>query len=288
MALNVDLGKKNIVGKNVSLGVITPKKKNPVFILCEVQEIKHLPDLLLVGDGTHALLLIAVLGKDVSSAVPLPRTLKEELRQCKRNVITKSHHHGSQGECFSFGDRGAYEKLSTSGSSLGQYAKKDEGNEKYLGSILQKYIKSARKDLNDIIPDFSYVATLALSAINDNLKINNIIKGIPCLFDETDYISGHFNVNARTLIFHYEFDITYTLISVPPQDNEIADHLKFHFRLNKEETLSINMIPGCTISYAAILLTHRQDCPVGETIYNVSAYGNQKLFLNCRSTYLRL
>ena len=121
------------------------------------------------------------------------------------------------------------------------------------------YIKSARKDLNDFIPNFSYVATLALSPIFDHLKTNNIIKGIPCNFDETDYFSGHFNVSARTLIFHFEFDITCTLISIPQQDNEISDHLKFHFRLNPKEMLSINMIGGCTISYAAVLLTHRQD-----------------------------
>jgi len=66
---------KCIVGSNISFGVVAPDKDKAIFILCEMNEIKDIPDLLLVGSGTHALLLLAVLGNKVSAALPLPRTL---------------------------------------------------------------------------------------------------------------------------------------------------------------------------------------------------------------------
>ena len=99
-------------------------------------------------------------------------------------------------------------------------------------------------------------------------------------------------VNAQTRVFHTEADSTYTIITVPPQKKQQVIY-SFLFKINKYTTLTLKMNPGLSFFFSAKFLTHRQErsqtTPVQEQepFYNLSSYGNGKLFRHCRCSFQR-
>ena len=102
--------------------------------------------------------------------------------------------------------------------------------------------------------------------------------------------------NAQTEQLHTENDCTYTVISVPVQDEKesIQPEYTFLFKLKeKSGSVGIKMDPGVTFLFSGKYLTHRQFRNVNvssnnATFFNVASYGNKRLFSHLKSTIKRV
>eukprot|EP00590_Aulacoseira_subarctica_P000120 CAMPEP_0172438154 /NCGR_PEP_ID=MMETSP1064-20121228/72646_1 /TAXON_ID=202472 /ORGANISM="Aulacoseira subarctica , Strain CCAP 1002/5" /LENGTH=351 /DNA_ID=CAMNT_0013186689 /DNA_START=699 /DNA_END=1751 /DNA_ORIENTATION=- len=239
------------IGANISANlIIRPTRANPFYILCDVAEIVAIDGVMLVGSGRHAVLLCAT-KVAVQNMVLCGKTsdILNDISSFKPNIKTGNKHFNSAGKCFSFGDHGAYEKLTDSGkSSVRQYSSKDNVKETHYGTILSVLLNSACDAIDKRLPYFSSVSALTTEVIMKELN-QELLTGLPS--HQSKYLSAHFNFNARTEIFHIERDVTYTLIFVPSGFNQTASGLQFQFRLNDFTTIIIGMGSGVTFTYAA-------------------------------------
>jgi len=98
----------------------------------------------------------------------------------------------------------------------------------------------------------------------------------------TGYASLFYNLDARTMEAHTEFDMNMTTIYVQKQEwNKRMNHLMFQFHLtgNDDGLLSIPMNPGTVLYYHGYLLTHQQihdkgKCTTVGCCLNYSGYAN--------------
>jgi len=279
-----------LIGTHVSKKfIVTPTATHPLYVVCEVTEIADIDGILLLGDGSHAILLCATATNEKNFCLNArPSDILSDIATFKPNVNVGSKHFGSGGKCYSFGDHGGYEKLTdTNKSSVQQYSSKDKVKELHYGSILTILLNSARNSIDKLLPFFTSVSAMTRNVIQKNLN-HEVITGIQS--HRCEYPTAHFNFNARTEIFHTEWDVTYTLIFVPQGFHQTVTDLQFQFRISDDSTVVIGMGSGVTISYAAWLLTHRQQCPLGDSscFINCSAYSNKQLFTNARCTFARI
>ena len=271
--------------------IISPTKTRPFFILCDVTEIAHIDGVLLVGHGSHAVLLCATYNCNKSIVIPKPVDIRDDMRTFKANIVEKKPHYGSSGECFSFGDHASFCKVTTSNqSSIGPYSSGDVWKERHYGAILLSLIRSAQNGIDDCLPGFSTVCALTMDVMLEVLNGTASTVGIPSPSCSGNYLAAHFNFNASTSRFHIERDTSYTLMLVPWGCSQDNLQLQFHFRLNDASTVMIGMRAGVTFTFAAYLLTHRQHCSASDydCCLNCSTYGNKQLFQHARTTYIRM
>ena len=270
--------------------IISPTKTRPFFILCNATEIADIDGVVLVGHGSHAVLLCAAYNCNNSVTLPKPDDIRDDMRTFKENIVKKKPHFGSCGECYSFGDHASFRKVSVSSqSSIHPYSFRDVEKERHYRHILLSLVRSAQNEIDNCLPGFSTVCTLSLDVMLDTLNEKVYIQGIPSPSCSGNYLAAHYNFNAGTSQFHIERDTSYTIMLVPFGCTQNNLQLQFHFRLNDTSMAIIGMTSGVTFTYAAYLLTHRQHCSASDydCCFNCSAYGNKQLFQHARTTYIR-
>ena len=70
---------------------------------------------------------------------------------------------------------------------------------------------------------------------------------------------------------HYEKDVSYTVIHVPPQIS-VEQYIIFQFQINDYAVINLKCEPGCCFEYSAYCLTHRQLSAHGNNCMNISTY----------------
>ena len=78
---------------------------------------------------------------------------------------------------------------------------------------------------------------------------------------------------------------------VPPQDNNECQEYQFMIQLNEEITLVLPYTKNTTFMWSALLLPHRQSSnrrSQEKNFYNLTVYGNQKLYDHIRNTLQRI
>ena len=103
-------------------------------------------------------------------------------------------------------------------------------------------------------------------------------------------------IDASTSTAHTEKDCTYTLISVPNQQNTFSRKVKrksyFLFVLNDHEKICIPLTPQVTFFFSGVCLVHRQNHPSSDdhaiNFLNIASYGNERLFNHIRSSFNRV
>ena len=101
------------------------------------------------------------------------------------------------------------------------------------------------------------------------------------------------NVNGSTTQFHSEVDCTYTLMTVPQQTFNFKQNIEnlpsFLFQFTTAHHAMIELIEDVSIVYNGRFLIHRQhfikEAMEQEQFYNISCYGNNKLFNHLRKTF---
>ena len=143
----------------------------------------------------------------------------------------------------------------------------------------------AQRALDRQIP--SFVRRTSSFTINIHQQLKNHINARDDLIGNLGILPAFINVDASTKILHTERDTTYTIISVPKQEqNSLGIH--FQFCLTKSTSLFLNMQSLTTFAYSAFFLTHRQNHDSGRNNINISSYGNQRLFFNARKSIKRI
>ena len=103
-------------------------------------------------------------------------------------------------------------------------------------------------------------------------------------------------IDASTETAHTERDCTYTLISIPKQQNTFSRKVKrksyFLFVLNNEQKVCISLTPQLSFFFSGMCLLHRQNHPSHENhsinFINIASYGNERLFNNIRASFNRV
>lgn len=113
---------------------------------------------------------------------------------------------------------------------------------------------------------------------------------------KTGFINSFLCINARTSLFHTEMDSSYTIISVPNQNQSSTNEGKknkgqFEFLLNEEKKFIIPMKVGSIITYSGYMITHRQQvtnlCDNSDPFINVVTYNSKRLFGNMLESFRR-
>jgi len=155
----------------------------------------------------------------------------------------KGFHFKSLGSYFAFGSRAAYAKDKETGASVALYASKKTAttdDDSLLQILKEKCITTlsyAKKTLTEFVGSGDIV-----KASNAPLK-GMVLAGREYGFDKhigllglTEFCTAYFNFDASTLIPHTEVDWTYTLLTVPKQEEEkdanCPTHMKFRLHLN--------------------------------------------------------
>ena len=98
-------------------------------------------------------------------------------------------------------------------------------------------------------------------------------------------------VSSQTEILHTEDDFTYTVISVPEQE-QAEDEPVFIFELMDKYTLGVQMETGLSFIFSGKYLTHRQvipDCNSKDgNFINIASYGSKRLYNHIKSTVSRV
>ena len=110
-------------------------------------------------------------------------------------------------------------------------------------------------------------------------------------------------VNALTKFFHAERDVTYTLISVPPQLKHVDGYVDwrdtyFLLQINDETVISFKMNNKVSFLFSGTMITHRQHCKDGYDslkeregklpFFNVACYGIERLYRHIKSSFSRV
>ena len=226
------------------------------------------------------------------------------IKSCKPDVLKTYDHHGSAGSCYAFGNKPSYGMVDD--SSVGVYTNKNSKNDDKQDTINKKATDVERicsetitkgvNSLSIIIPDLKYLLSPILDTADKiQKKIGKVV------LEEVPTTScGCWNsflyVNGRTEELHTEQDCAYTLIAVPPQklnkDIPLSSRPVFLFQLGIKEQLMIPLVTNASIVYNGKFVTHRQAYnPImntGDNYFNLSSYGNQKIFNHLRQTFKRM
>ena len=231
--------------------------------------------------------------------------LYSKVKSCKPNVMATYDHHGSNGSCFSFGNKPLYGKVSD--KSVGIYTTKNSKSEsrqivindnaKYVEEMCCDVIVHAVISLSKIIPDLKYL----LSPIIDTAeKIQTVLNDF-VLQRVKSSSSGCWNaflyVNGKTDIMHSEKDCAYTLITVPSQEVlknvPLCNQPVFIFQIGTKEQIMLPLVNNISFVYNGNFIMHRQAFTPLENsnspkFFNISSYGNAKIFNHLRRTFERL
>ena len=160
---------------------------------------------------------------------------------------------------------------------------------------LIEIIQVATDELNLHIPGIiqgGQAITQALVDMSEELcqdMKSNIIKVL-----SDGMVTGYVCKNAQTCLVHFEKDCSYTLIAVL-QGIHIMKSLSefvFEFYIDWGDRVQIHLSPGTVLYYTGFGLMHRQISLVDlgsqkqdYNFWNVSCYGNKRLFETCMSSF---
>ena len=284
-----------------NLIVITLSKEDAVLVFPDLITSKSIFNC----DPSGVVLLLACTYCPISKQ---SKTWKAEdfskVKQCKPNILQNSNHHQSNGYYASFGNKGSYEKISS--SSVGQYTTKRVSklcNQQVLNknanlyeSLCANEISRAVSALKIFVPNIKYIIAPVLETSYElQLEEKELnIKETPSIADGCWQSS--ICVNAETKQMHTEHDCTYTLISIPkqviPKDTKCFPKYDFLFKLTNNQSINISLKPGISFMFSGLFLTHRQNkSKVTQhdkmPFFNMASYGNKRLFHHIRKTYNR-
>ena len=217
-------------------------------------------------------------------------TARISMYKNKINTGTTSHF-GTYGKVFGFGSRASF-RIDDHGLSIAGYANKVINQDMH------------RSDFKDIC---KLVETTIMDALDKQMRIVHFHCEPFCMItkDVIEKISNKFGSNAKEVVesflgnyftsyyvnidvgtteFHTEFDVTYTFIHVPGQDENKVHDVCFMFLLNDNMCLSVNMSVGVSLTYSAYFMTHRQECKSKEGFINLSAYTNRRFIWNLNAS----
>ena len=225
--------------------------------------------------------------------------------KCKPNSLKSFDHHGTKGYSYSFGNKPLYGNIN--GSSVSTYTPVRHKNEKkqdklvsqaeYVHQKCSQTIRNGIVNMSKVIPELKHM----LSPIINAAYAMQCDKDVKFLTKDITSDVGCWNaflfVEGRTEYFHVENDCAYTFITVPQQNQRKYLHPThepvFLFKLNELQTLTLPLHNDLSFIYNASLLTHRQryepDLDMNSTkFFNISSYGNAKLFNHLRKSFGRL
>ena len=246
-------------------------------------------------------------------------TLKKNLRKnVSNNGNGPAKHFESVGDYYGFGLTAKYNAKNN--MSVYQFAGNENNNNdtKHILSVVSKDVDFTINRLSNQIPYCVYCGFciwLSLLKILRQYKsscgeiLNEIDTAIGGSKDKLA-ISNWICHNAETRMFHQEFDISYTIISVPfydYKDNNNGDtkgnneynkdrHVNFCFRWTSKNTpnnhdhryVSIKMDDGVSIFYSAFTLYHKQvRFEKDDQFYNISSYQNKTFLAKMITSIIR-
>ena len=255
--------------------------------------------LLAVFDKTHGL---------CEMHAPYCKRLVDHLRYLKPNIVkpNAASHYGSKGYNYGWGSRAAYTSIVKDGnqSSVGEYVNKKTVRDNPLIDDLNMLVEekmcndinAAERHLDSLFKYGSITrdgSTVVVACVQNALKEIPALKEHIRLLHGTGYTSMYMNIDYECEEFHNEEDMSYTLLSVPPQEafkfrDKTGVYFQFHF---VDEIVNVSMDVGSVVYFNGYFIEHRQCIKKkepGESFVNLSAYGNKRLFTNLRSTCKRL
>ena len=232
---------------------------------------------------------------------------------CKPNVVTKNNQHfESVGNIYSFGNKAFY-GLVDNNSSISQYVNKKSKNPTKQDKINNNAItceqlccvqvEKAVNLMKRLFPRINKLISPLLDVAYSMQETKGDINLQKVDTAEHGIWQSELCVNAMTKIFHTEFDVTYTLISVPFQHDMSSELPKrkntyFLLKINEQQTIGIELKDGVSFMFAGPCLTHRQFCADGyesnmmkdkkNKFFNIACYGNEKLFQHIKKSFGRL
>ena len=222
------------------------------------------------------------------------------LKSCKPNIIQGSaSHYGSSGKYYSFGARANYGKIDQ--STLTRYVAKkfksprrsmiSQMDAKHMEYMAGKELSQSINYLSKLIPNLHLFISPTLSVVHklqEEIGECNVVK---IEGSDSGLWTTSICVTCQTEILHTEDDFTYTVISIPEQE-QTAHEPFFMFELMDKYTLGIKMEAGLSFIFSGKYLTHRQVIPDSTSkqgnFINVASYGNKRLYNHIKSTVRRV
>ena len=228
--------------------------------------------------------------------------LPEQCLEC--NSIAELNNHRSSGTIYSQGYTAKYDKVGNDLLSFNKFARK---NNKKTKSNTELNIE--HHNIETKIYKYLYGSMVECSRICHNIfeeispKINKLQYHFNLQFNEEEdflkrftqsgMLNAHICINAMTEDCHTEKDSSYTLISVPNQEDRYYQQLdpKFMFHINDNFTIQIKMVEGTVMIYSGYTLNHHQMLNKNNlsrnTFINLASYGNRRLFQNMLKSFER-
>ena len=251
-------------------------------------------------DSGYVILMVAKMKKkQLVNAFVWGTTQCNAVKKCKNSVITASNgHHGSSGKYYSFGHSAMYKTENL--SSVRQYAMKTGLKDKLkvhsfaTEDMVARELKDGIKSLGNLIPLIqNYIAPV----FNFAEEMQHTVGDINIMKDEYSKYGiwkTVYCVNAETHALHTENDCSYTVITVPKQQFENKrSPTNFHFKLNDEEVVFLEMNNPITFMFSGKSLQHQQLCnakvsDTNDIFINFAIYTNQKIFNHVRKSFARV
>ena len=217
-------------------------------------------------------------------------TARISMYKNKINTGTTSHF-GTYGKVFGFGSRASF-RIDDHGLSIAGYANKVINQDMHR-SDFNKIYKLVEKTIMDALDKkmiivhfhcepFCMITKYVIEKISN--KFGSNAKEVVESFLGNYFKSYYVNIDVGTTEFHTEFDVTYTFIHVPGQDENKVHDVCFMFLLNDNMCLSVNMSVGFSLTYSVYFMTHMQECKSKEGIINLSAYTNRRFIWNLNAS----
>ena len=227
------------------------------------------------------------------------------IKSCKKNVLPTYDHHGTTGECFSFGNRPMYKN--TDGSTVGIYVDKKstvfsrqaiiDENLLTLDKHMSSLINCGVDELKRFLPETGFMLAPIINTAFEVQKVINRKILTPLKVTNSGSWNTHIFINGCTEHFHAEKDCAYTCIHVPVQDvpknRQLNQQPAFLFQLNGNQRILLPLTHPVSFMYNAQLISHRQayypECSDNlPPFINVSSYANKKLFDHLRKSFNRI
>ena len=225
------------------------------------------------------------------------------LKRCKPNILQTSNHHNSTGYYASFGNKGSFDKATT--SSVGQYTCKKKDNllkQCIVNKDATKFEQCCANEISRSVTDLSTflpnIRSILAPVLEVAFSIQELGGKVLNLKESQASTNGCYQssicVNAETQEYHTEHDCTYTLISVPNQSKSKEETMRydFLFDLTPKQVINIPLNAGVTFMFSGLFLKHRQNkseevSTKDNTFFNIASYGNKRLFYHIRKTLNR-
>ena len=295
-------------------------KTNSFYILIRASELKVFQNLELVRYGLNDYsenksmskyrFIILLICRNISNKNKNLITFSNEelkiLKKIRPNQIRLQgmKHHRSSGTIYSQGYTAKYEKIGTDLRSFNEYVTKKKTSSKLDSELMKNHNLIEMKIYKHVYLSLTECARYCHNIFEQySSKISKLQHHFDLHYDMSDgyikklvtsgVLNAHLCINAMTEDSHTEQDSSYTLISVPKQEDPNFMKLspKFLFHLNDTNTVEIKMKEGIVMIYSGYALNHHQMLNKTQlkknTFINLASYGNKRLFQNMLKSFER-